>query len=173
MAAIVHSSGFGIAEALDAEAVEACRRLFVEYQQALGVSLCFQGFEGELAALPGEYARPRGRLLLARIAGESAGCVALRPLTEGAAEMKRLYVRPAYRGMGIGRTLAECAIDEARALGYRELKLDTLPTMAEAQRLYSELGFVETPAYCENPVPGARFLALDLASSAVSSAASG
>lgn len=162
MAAIVHSSGFGIAEALDAEAVEACRRLFVEYQQGLGVSLCFQGFEAELASLPGDYARPRGRLLLARIAGEPAGCVALRPLGDGAAEVKRLYVRTAYRGMGIGRTLAECAVDEARALGYRSLKLDTLPAMAEAQRLYAELGFVDTAPYYDNPVPGARFLALDL-----------
>jgi putative acetyltransferase len=163
VAAIVHSSGFGIAEALDAEAVEACRRLFVEYQQGLGVSLCFQGFDQELASLPGDYARPRGRLLLARISGEPAGCVALRPLADGAAEIKRLYVRAAFRGMGIGRTLAECVIDEARSLGYRALKLDTLPAMNEAQRLYAELGFVDTAPYNDNPVDGVRFLALDLA----------
>ena len=163
MAAIVHSSGFGIAEALDAQAVEACRRLFVEYQQGLGVSLCFQGFDHELATLPGDYARPRGRLLLARISGELAGCVALRPLADGAAEMKRLYVRAAFRGMGLGRTLAECAIDEARSLGYRALRLDTLPAMLEAQRLYAELGFVDTAPYNDNPVDGVRFLALDLA----------
>ena len=159
MAAIVHSSGFGIAEALDAEAVEACRRLFVEYQQGLGVSLCFQGFDRELAALPGDYARPRGRLLIARVAGEPAGCVALRPLADGAAEMKRLYVRPGLRGMGLGSTLAECAIDEARALGYRVLKLDTLPSMREAQRLYAALGFTATAPYNDNPVDGVRFLA--------------
>lgn len=157
-----HSTGFDIAEALDAAAVAACRELFVEYQQLLGVSLCFQGFDRELAALPGDYARPRGRLLLARIAGEPAGCVALRPLGEREAEMKRLFVRPAYRGMGIGRTLAECAIDEARALGYATLRLDTLPQMREAQALYAELGFADTPPYNDNPVDGVRFMALDL-----------
>ena len=158
-----HSSGFDIAEALDAAAIEACRGLFVEYQQRLGVSLCFQGFDRELASLPGDYARPRGRLLLARIAGEPAGCVALRPLGKEACEMKRLFVRPDFRGMGLGRVLAECVIDEARALGYGQVKLDTLPTMGEAHRLYAELGFVETAPYNANPIDGVRFLALDLA----------
>jgi putative acetyltransferase len=162
--AIRHSSGFDIAEALDARAIEACRELFVEYQEGLGVSLCFQGFERELATLPGDYARPRGRLLLARIAGEPAGCVALRPLSEDAAEMKRLYVRPAYRGMGVGRLLAECVVDEARALGFGAVKLDTLPAMAAAQRLYADLGFVATAPYNDNPIEGVRFLTLDLAS---------
>jgi ribosomal protein S18 acetylase RimI-like enzyme len=162
MAAIQHSSGFDIGEALDARAVQACRELLVEYQDGLGVSLCFQGFEGELAALPGDYARPRGRMLIARIAGEPAGCVALRPLGPRDAEMKRLYVRPAFRGMGIGRMLAECVIDEARALGYSTLKLDTLPSMNAAQRMYEELGFQETPPYNDNPVDGTRFLALEL-----------
>lgn len=166
MAAIVHSSGFAIAEALDRDAVQACRQLFAEYQQGLGVSLCFQGFDRELAALPGDYARPRGRLLLARISGEPAGCVALRPLAEGAGEMKRLYVRDAFRGMGLGRALTECVIDEARALGYRTLKLDTLPTLKRALALYAELGFVDTPAYNDNPVEGVRFLALDLGATA-------
>jgi len=160
--AIRHSSGFDIAEALDARALEACRGLFVEYQEGLGISLCFQGFDRELETLPGDYARPRGRLLLARIVGEPAGCVAVRPLGERDAEMKRLYVRPAYRGMGIGRVLAECAIDDARAIGYAMLKLDTLPAMGEAQRLYAELGFSETQPYNDNPVAGVRFLALDL-----------
>jgi len=163
---LVHSTGFDIGEALDAAGVAACRALFVEYQQGLSVSLCFQQFDRELATLPGDYARPRGRLILARIAGEPAGCVALRPLDASAAEMKRLYVRAAFRGMGIGRTLAECVIDEARALGYRTLKLDTLPSMSEAQRMYAELGFVDTPAYNDNPVDGVRFLALDLGASA-------
>ena len=162
----VHSTGFDIGEALEPAAVGACRDLFVEYQQGLAVSLCFQQFDHELATLPGDYARPRGRLILARIAGEAAGCVALRALAPGVAEMKRLYVRPAYRGMGIGRTLAECVIDEARALGYRTLKLDTLPSMNDAQRMYAELGFVDTPAYNDNPVDGVRFLALDLGASA-------
>jgi putative acetyltransferase len=159
---LVHSSGFDIAEALDAPAAAACRELFVEYQAGLGVSLCFQGFERELATLPGEYARPRGRLLLARIAGEPAGCVALRALANGEAEMKRLFVRPAYRGMGLGRTLVECVIDEARGLGYGMLRLDTLPEMKAAQTLYGELGFVETAPYNDHPIEGTRFLALDL-----------
>jgi len=160
---IVHSSGFAVAEALDPESVEACRALFVEYQQGLGVSLCFQGFDQELASLPGAYARPRGRLLLARIVGEPAGCVALRPLGDNDAEMKRLYIRPQHRGMGLGRVLAECLVDEARALGYRTLKLDTLPGMAEAQHLYRDLGFVDAAPYNDNPVAGVRFMSLDLA----------
>jgi GNAT superfamily N-acetyltransferase len=166
---ILHSSGFAVAEALDAESVEACRALFVEYQQGLGVSLCFQGFDRELATLPGAYARPRGRLLLARVVGEPAGCVGLRPLSERDAEMKRLYVRPDMRGMGLGRVLAECAIDEARALGFLTLKLDTLPGMAEAQRLYRALGFVDAAPYNDNPVSGVRFMSLALAANCAGS----
>ena len=160
--AIVHSSGFGVAEALDGDSVAACRELLAEYRQGLGVSLCFQGFDDELATLPGAYARPRGRLLIARIVGEPAGCVALRPLDADNAELKRLYIRPAYRGMGLGRVLAECAIDEARAIGYRTLKLDTLPGMAPAQHLYSELGFVDCGPYNDNPLQGVRFMSLAL-----------
>jgi GNAT superfamily N-acetyltransferase len=163
---ILHSSGFAVAEALDAESVEACRELFTEYQQGLGVSLCFQGFDQELATLPGAYARPRGRLLLARVVGEPAGCVGLRPLGDRDAEMKRLYVRPHARGMGLGRVLAECVIDEARALGYLTLKLDTLPGMAEAQHLYRELGFIDAAPYNDNPVSGVRFMSLALAPTA-------
>ncbi|MBC8023990.1 MAG: GNAT family N-acetyltransferase [Burkholderiales bacterium] len=160
---MVHSSGFGVAEALDAPSVDACRALFAEYQEGLGVSLCFQGFEQELATLPGAYARPRGRLLLARIVGEPAGCVAMRALSEHDAEMKRLYIRAPYRGMGLGRVLAECAVDEARALGYSTLKLDTLPGMAEAQHLYRELGFIDCAPYNDNPVAGVRYMSLTLA----------
>jgi GNAT superfamily N-acetyltransferase len=159
---ILHSSGFEIGEALDAAAIAACRELFVEYQQALGVSLCFQDFDREVAGLPGAYSRPRGRLLLARVAGMPAACAALRPLGERDAEMKRLYVRPPFRGMGLGRALAEIVADEARGLGYELLKLDTLPQMAEAQRLYEDLGFVATSPYNDNPVEGTRFLALAL-----------
>jgi putative acetyltransferase len=161
-APLVHSTGFAIGEALDAAAIAQCRELFVEYQQRLGVSLCFQGFDRELAELPAAYARPRGRLLLARIAGEPAGCVALRPIDSREAEMKRLFVRPAYRGMSLGRALAECVIDEARGLGYSTLKLDTLPAMGEAQRLYAGLGFEDCAPYNDNPVEGVRFLALAL-----------
>jgi GNAT superfamily N-acetyltransferase len=167
--AIVHSSGFAVAEALDAESVAACRELFVEYQQGLGVSLSFQGFDAELATLPGAYARPRGRLLLARVVGEPAGCVALRPLGDADAEMKRLYIRAQYRGMGLGRVLAECVIDEARGLGYRTVKLDTLPGMEEAQHLYRDLGFVDAAPYNDNPVTGVRFMSIDLAPRATSS----
>jgi len=160
---IEHSSGFSLGEALDADSIHACRELFREYEKGLGVSLCFQGFEQELAALPGAYARPRGRLLLARVAGVPAGCGALRPLTDGDAEMKRLYVRPDFRGMGLGRMLAECIVDDARAIGYRTLKLDTLPTMKEAWAMYASLGFVDAAPYNDNPVQGVRFMSLDLA----------
>ena len=166
--AIVHSSGFAVGEALDAESIEACRVLFAEYQRGLGVSLCFQGFEAELASLPGAYARPRGRLLIARVVGEPAGCVALRPLGDVDAEMKRLYIRAPYRGMGLGRVLAECIVDEARSIGYRTLKLDTLPEMKEAQRLYRDLGFVDAAAYNDNPVAGVRFMSLALGPRATS-----
>jgi ribosomal protein S18 acetylase RimI-like enzyme len=162
VARLGHSSGFSIGEALDPESVEACRALFVEYQQALGVSLCFQGFDEELASLPGAYARPRGRLLLARVAGMPAACVALRPLGANDGEMKRLYVRPQFRGMGLGRALAEIVIDEARAIGYASVKLDTLPQMREAQALYAGLGFRDVAPYNDNPVAGARFLSLAL-----------
>jgi putative acetyltransferase len=154
--------GFVIAEALDADSIAACRELFVEYQRALGVSLCFQGFDAELAALPGDYAPPRGRLFLARKAGEPAGCVALRPLFHRDAEMKRLYVRPAHRGSGLGRILAERVVAQARALGYAALKLDTLPAMHAAQNLYAKLGFRDTSPYNDNPVDGVRFLSLEL-----------
>ena len=153
---------FAVAEALDERSIGDCRQLFVEYQRGLGVSLCFQGFDAELAGLPGDYAPPRGRLWLARKAGKPAGCVALRPLFHRDAEMKRLYVRPAHRGSGLGRILAELAIAEARALGYETLKLDTLPAMHAAQNLYAKLGFRDTAPYNENPVGGVRFLARDL-----------
>jgi ribosomal protein S18 acetylase RimI-like enzyme len=154
--------GFSVEEAREAGAVGACRELFVEYQRALGVSLCFQGFDAELASLPGDYAPPRGLLLLARKGEVPAACVALRPLFHRDAEMKRLYVRPAHRGSGIGRLLAERIIEEARARGYESLKLDTLPSMQAAQGLYAKLGFRDTAPYNDNPVTGVRFLALDL-----------
>jgi putative acetyltransferase len=142
--------------------IAACRELFVEYQRSLGVSLCFQGFDRELEQLPGDYVPPRGGLWLASIDGALAGCVALRPIDGGAGEMKRLYVRPAYRGRRLGDALANHVIDTARRVGYRTLKLDTLPSMHEAQRLYERLGFVDTAPYNDNPVDGVRFLALAL-----------
>ena len=142
--------------------IAACRELFVEYQSSLGVSLCFQGFDREVGGLPGDYTPPRGGLWVAQRGADAAGCVALRPLDADAAEMKRLYVRPSCRGKRIGLALAQHAIDAARALGYSVLKLDTLPSMVDAQRMYAHLGFVETAPYNDNPVNGVRFLAYAL-----------
>jgi GNAT superfamily N-acetyltransferase len=141
---------------------ELARALFIEYAHWLNVDLCFQGFDKELATLPGAYAPPRGRLLLAGAPREAFACIALRPLGAHAAEVKRLYVRPERRGEGWGRLLAQTLIDEARAIGYRELKLDTLERMTEARALYAELGFRECAPYYNNPLPGAVYMALAL-----------
>ena len=138
------------------------RALFLEYAQVLGIDLCFQGFDTELAELPGSYARPAGRLLAASLDGALAGCVAMRPLLDRACEMKRLYVRPAARGGGVGRALAGAVIAAALDEDYVRMRLDTLPQMVEAQPLYESLGFREIEPYYENPVPGARFLELTL-----------
>ena len=138
------------------------RALLREYEVELDVDLCFQGFEQEMAGLPGDYAPPDGALLVAEVEGAIAGCVALRPLASGACEMKRLYARPAFRGRRVGRALAEAVIAEARRIGYRTMRLDTLPVMTEAQALYARLGFVDIAPYRDNPVPGARYLELDL-----------
>lgn len=145
----------------DADAEEA-RALFREYAQALGVDLCFQGFDDEVASLPGAYARPRGRLLAARLDGEIVGCVALRPLGGGTCEMKRLYVRPGARGAGVGRVLAEAVVRAAREAGYERMRLDTLPQMVEAQPLYESLGFRDVEPYYDSPVSDTRFLELTL-----------
>ena len=143
--------------------VEMARELFREYAASLGVDLCFQRFEKELAGLPGDYAPPRGRLLLAWENESLAGCGAFRPRGERKCEMKRLYVRPHFRGRGIGRQLAERLIAVAREVGYRTMYLDTLASMQAARALYHSLGFHETEPYYHNPWAGVVFLKLELA----------
>lgn len=143
------------------------RTLFLEYAASLNFSLCFQNFEHELATLPGPYAPPRGLLLLATVNNTPAGCIALRPLPDHACEMKRLYVRPTHRGLRLGHALTLHLINHARALGYHHMRLDTVPTtMPTAVALYRTLGFIEIPPYCDNPVPGALFMELDLTADA-------
>ncbi len=144
--------------------VEDVRVLIREYAASLSFDLGFQDFERELAALPGPYAPPTGGVLVASVDGELAGCVAVRTLEPGTAELKRLYVRPSHRGLGLGRLLTEAAIALARELGHARLRLDTTPEMSTAQRLYRELGFREIEPYAYNPVPGTRYLELELGS---------
>jgi putative acetyltransferase len=140
--------------------------IFREYAAGLGVALCFQDFDAELADLPGDYAPPRGALLLAKVDGSVAGCCALRPLDSSdyvnSAEMKRLYVRPAFRGLGLGRQLADAVLDTARIAGYGSVLLDTLDDMEIARAMYEELGFKEIPPYYHNPLAGAHYLKVDL-----------
>lgn len=149
-----------------AEEFEALRGIFREYAASLQVDLCFQDFATELAELPGVYAAPRGMLLMAFVGDALAGCCALRPLDAAdyanACEMKRLYVRPDFRKSGIGRGLAEAALDNARLAGYACVLLDTLDEMESARALYQDLGFEEIPPYYHNPIEGAHYLKVDL-----------
>lgn len=139
------------------------RELFLEYADSLGFSLCFQSFDRELAGLPGDYAPPDGRLLIAEYRGQLAGCVALHKLEPEICEMKRLYLRPQLRGRGVGRALAEAVIAEARAIGYRKMRLDTVePAMPNAVAMYRRLGFVEIDPYRANPIAGALYMELGL-----------
>ena len=157
-------AAFHITQAKTAEDLAAVAGLFGAYAASLDVDLTYQNFHEELTSLPGEYAPPAGRVLLARSPkAEPLGCVALRPLpTPECCEMKRLFVTPASRGLGLGRALIEAVIREARRIGYREMRLDTLPSMKAAQAMYREAGFRPIPPYYETPVEGTVFLALDL-----------
>lgn len=160
-------SSLVIVQASSPTQIAQARELFLEYANSLNFSLCFQNFEQELATLPGHYAPPTGRLLLGEYEGQLAACVALRGLggknAEEICEMKRLYLRPAFRGKGLGRILAEYLINEARQIGYRRMRLDTVaPVMKDAVAMYRRLGFREIPPYRENPNPGALYMELDL-----------
>mgnify|MGYP003601490404 FL=1 len=145
---------------------DAVRDIFREYASTLGVDLCFQDFESELAQLPGDYAEPRGALLIAEVEGALAGCCALRPLDNAdypsASEMKRLYVRQAFRSQGLGRQLAEAILDATRLAGYGCVLLDTLNDMEAARALYEDLGFEEIPPYYHSPIVGAHYLKVDI-----------
>lgn len=150
----------------DSTDMEAVRDIFRDYAAELGVDLCFQNFESELAGLPGDYAAPRGTLLTAQVDGEMAGCCAIRPLDSvnypNACEMKRLYARPTFRGLGLGRSLVELALEFALSAGYECVLLDTLSDMEAARALYEDLGFEEIPPYYHNPIAGAHYLRAQL-----------
>jgi putative acetyltransferase len=155
-------SNFNIIEVSSFDQIEIVRELFLEYEQAIKVDLCFQNFKDELAKLPGDYAPPQGALLLAVYNQKTAGCIALRKINESTCEMKRLYIRPEFRGKSFGKELTLTVIDKARRIGYTKMRLDTLPIMKEAIQLYKSLGFCEIDPYRHNPVEGALFMELDL-----------
>ena len=151
-----------IISAKSAEQLETIRELFREYEGFLQVDLCFQGFEAELAGLPGRYAPPEGALILAEVGETAAGCVAMRKQDVGVCEMKRLYVRPAFRNQGVGRRLAQAIIKRAKAKHYRAMRLDTLEKLKAAIQLYEDLGFRPCPPYYHNPLPGVLYWELDM-----------
>jgi len=156
-------AGLSITQAETESDIGQVRELFIEYAQSLGFSLCFQNFDQELAGLPGDYSPPDGRLLLANVEGELAGCVAMHKLDPGICEMKRLYLRPKFRGRGLGRVLANAIIAEARNTGYKVMRLDTVePAMKQAVALYRQLGFYEIEPYRVNPMPGTLYMELQL-----------
>lgn len=155
-----------LSAAITPDQLSVVRQLFQDYQASLGIDLCFQGFQQELRELPGDYAEPAGGLLLASVDGQPAGCCAFRPLISSdhlnACEMKRLYVRSGFRGLGLGRQLVEAIVERARHAGYSTMLLDTLSDMESARALYQEVGFTEIAPYYYNPIPGAHYLKLDL-----------
>jgi GNAT superfamily N-acetyltransferase len=154
-------NAFVLVQAEAAAQIAQARELFLEYAQSLGFSLCFQNFDKELAGLPGDYAPPEGRLLLAEYQGQLAGCVALHKLEDDICEMKRLYLRPQFRGKGLGRVFAERIIAEARQIGYRRMRLDTVePVMKDAVAMYRRSGFREIAPYCANPIAGTLYMEL-------------
>ena len=155
--------GLAFLQAESPAQIAQARELFLEYAQSLGMNLCFQNFEQELAGLPGHYAPPDGRLLLAEYEGQLAGCAALHAWEPGICEMKRLYLRPPFRGKGLGRVLAEAIIAEARNIGYQRMRLDTIePIMKDAVEMYRKLGFREIAPYRPNPIAGAMYMELQL-----------
>jgi len=154
---------FSFAQTESAAQIAQARELFLEYAQSLGFSLCFQNFDKELANLPGDYSPPDGRLLLAEYDAQLAGCVALRKLEDRICEMKRLYLRPDFRGKRLGRRLADRIIEEARQIGYQRMRLDTVePVMKDAVAMYRRIGFREIAPYCTNPMAGALYMELVL-----------
>ena len=156
-------TGLTIAAAQSPGQVAQTRELFLEYAQSLGFSLCFQNFDAELAGLPGDYAPPEGRLLLAQWEGQLAGCGALHLLEPEICEMKRLYLRPQFRGKGLGRVMAERLIADARQIGYQRMRLDTVgPVMKDAVAMYRRLGFKEIAPYRKNPMAGTLYMELEL-----------
>jgi len=156
-------ASFSFVQARSAAQIAQARELFLEYAKSLGFSLCFQNFDQELANLPGDYAPPEGRLFLVDYRGQPAGCVAVHKLSAEICEMKRLYLRPQFRGKGLGRALADRIISEAREIGYRRMRLDTVePVMKDAVAMYRKIGFREIAPYCANPNEGALYLELQL-----------
>jgi len=162
----VNAEGITVTSACSTADMEHVRALFIEYQKWLDVDLYFQGFDEELLSLPGAYAPPRGRLLLARIDETVAGTVGMWPLGADVCEMKRLYVRPSYLGRGLGRRLAGAIVDEAKAAGYARMRLDSLERLVAARTLYESMGFARIPAYYDNPLDGVLFMQLDLTEAA-------
>lgn len=162
----MHASNIRIITPTTSEELQATRLIFREYAEQLGIDLCFQNFDAEVADLPAEYASPQGALLVALVDGDVAGCCAMRPLNSAdyanACEMKRLYVRQAFRGLGLGRQLAEAVMEAARMADYHHVLLDTLSDMEAARALYEDLGFEDIPPYYHNPIAGAHYLKADL-----------
>jgi len=156
---------FSLTQAKSSADIDEARALFKQYEASLGISLCFQSFDQELASLPGDYAPPLGRLLLARVGSDVAGCIALRKLNDSVCEMKRLYLRPSFRGKGLGGKMVDAILNEAKLIGYAKMRLDTIPgKMDEAIKLYRSIGFKEIPAYYDTPFGDTLYMELNLTS---------